>query len=351
MAFNVRKLLVIPDKADKKEEDIYFVTLFIAQLGIVTTSILFLFALFTKNPQLAYLNLIGIFTSLYVWYLNRNGRHIFALGFFCIVLYIYAIIGTIIFAWPAGFQYYLIPLTTLLFLHPNFKNKYLLVFGIIPCFTFLLLYPFTTQALINQQSLYVFLHAYNAFTVFLALGFINYFFRRDVSHLLKSLDKTSKTDMLTGLMNRRSMTLELNRYCNMAERYGNINSLLLIDIDNFKQINDGFGHSAGDAILKQFAKLLTLRLRETDLLARWGGDEFLLLTPFTGLKSATELAELLRETVQKNDFKFEDRILKLSITIGVDELLPQRTLEDSLKKVDKLLYRGKSNRRNQVVTE
>ena len=351
MAFNFKKYLIKPKNVAKKEAGIYFVILFISILGLITTSVLFLLALYTKNPQLAFLNLFGFFNSLYVFHINRKGQHIIAIGLFCTSLYIFAIIGTILFGWSSGFQYYLIPLTTLLFLHPKLNSQYLIAFGLFPFITFMLLTQFNSQALEELGSFYTFLHGFNAFNVFLALAFINYYFRTDVFRLLTNLDRTAKTDMLTGLMNRRSMTLELTRHCNLTERYENSSSLLLIDIDNFKLINDRLGHLAGDTVLKQFSKLLTQRLRETDLLARWGGDEFLVLAPFTDIKSATELAENLRKSIQKHDFSFENRILNLSITIGVNEIVPNLTMEDSLKKVDKLLYQGKGNQRNQVVSE
>ena len=350
MALNYKKILTKPDAIAKNEGGLYFILLFISSLGVAVTVILFLIALFIQNSQLAFINIFGLLNSLYAISLNRKGQHFLAIGLFSTSLYLYAITGTILFGWSAGFQYYLIPLTTLFFLHPKLKFHYLLMFGFLPFITFILLPFFNTYSLIGIPKFTSYLHSFNAFNVFLSLIFINYYFRTDIFRLLTDLDKTSKTDMLTGLMNRRSMTVELTRHCNLTERYENTSSLLLIDIDNFKIINDELGHLAGDTILKQFSKLLSVRLRETDLLARWGGDEFLVLAPFTDLKSATELGENLRDSIQKHNFIFENRILNISITIGVNEIVPNLTMEDSLKKVDKLLYHGKTNNRNQVVS-
>ena len=351
MLLNLHKLFLKPDKVEKKDHGIYIIVLFISALAVTITIIFLLVAIFANNLQLAVLNAFCLLTSLYVLYINRQGRHLLAIGLFCLCVYLYSTSAVIMFSWESGFQYYLIPLTAIIFLHRDFKSKYLIVFGAFLFSTFLLLYTFPTQTLNEHKNLNNFLHTFNTFNVFLSLAFVNYYFRTNVFDLISRLDKTSKTDMLTGLMNRRSMNIELIRYCNMAERYQRSSSILLIDIDEFKQINDGFGHVAGDSVLKQFASLLTLGIRETDLLARWGGDEFLLLAPFTNLKSAKKLAESLREVIQLTDFYFENRLLNLSITIGVSELLPQRSMEESLKKVDQLLYQGKSMGRDQVITE
>ena len=351
MLLNFDKLFLKPDKVEKKDHAIYIIVLFISTLALTFTIILLVVAFFANNLQLAVLNAFCLLTSLCVLYINRQGRHSLAIGLFCLCVYLYTTSAVILFGWQSGFQYYLIPLTTMIFLHRDFKSKYLVVFGVFLFSTFLLLHTFSTPALNEHKNLNAFLHIFNTFNVFLALAVVNYYFRTSVFNLINRLDKTSKTDMLTGLMNRRSMNIELIRYCNMTERYQQSSSILLIDIDEFKKINDGFGHVAGDSILKQFANLLTLGIRETDLLARWGGDEFLLLAPFTDLKSAGKLAESLREAIQLTDFHFENKLLNLSITIGVSELLPDRSMEESLKKVDQLLYQGKSMGRDQVITE
>ena len=351
MPFNIRNLFLRPDKVSKKDYGIYFVVLFICVLAITTTIILLPIAFFVSNYPLAFLNFFGLCAAAYVVYINRQGSHMLAIGLFSACMYLYTVNAVIMLGWQAGFQYYLIPLTTLFFLHPDFKNKYVVLFSFFPFCTFLLLYTFPSEPLNGQHNLFMFLHAYNALNVFLSLAFVNYYFRTSVFQLLTRLDKNSNADLLTGLMNRRSMTVELTRYCNITERYENTSSILLIDIDNFKQVNDELGHIAGDDVLKQLGKLLLLRLRESDLLSRWGGDEFLLLAPFTNIDSAAKLAGNLCRAVEEHNFSYENKILNLTITIGVNQLLPQRTMEDSLKKVDQLLSEGKKLGRNRIVTE
>ena len=347
----LRKLFIRPDKVLKNDYGIYVVVLFICILSIATTLILLTLAIVLSIWPLLFLNLFGLGAALYVIYLNRIGSHMLAIGLYSACMYLYAVNSAIIFGWQAGFQYYLIPLTTLFFLHNEFKNKFAVLFGLFPFCTFLLLYNLPLELLNGQERFSTFLHAYNAFNVFLALAFVNFYFRTSVYRLLYRLDKSSNTDMLTGLMNRRKMTVELSRYCNITERYDNKTAILLIDIDNFKRINDELGHIVGDSILQQFTKLLASQMRDSDLLARWGGDEFLVLAPSTTHETAEQLASNFCQTIAAHDFIYENRILNLSITVGVNELLPQRTMEDSLKKVDQLLYQGKHQGRNQVVSE
>jgi diguanylate cyclase (GGDEF)-like protein len=128
------------------------------------------------------------------------------------------------------------------------------------------------------------------------------------------------------------------------------NSLILIDIDHFKDINDTYGHSAGDAVLKQFAQILKKRLRESDLISRWGGEEFLILAPFTDITNASQLAETLRKSVEEAVFTYEKQTIDIKITAGVTELISSKPIVESLKRVDKLLYQGKTDGRNRVVT-
>ena len=351
MRLNFHKLFLKPIKVARKDHTIYIIVLFISALAAVITAILLFVALISNDLQLFILNFLGLLACISIVNINLQGRHALAISLVCLSIYPYVVCSVIWFGWQSGFQYYLIPLFAISFLYPDFKTKYLIMFGIILVSTFLLLHAFPSQIHNEYRSLNNFLHTFNAFNTFMTLAFVNYYFRTNLLGLIGRLDTTSKTDMLTDLMNRRSMNIELIRYCNIANRYQNSSSIMLIDIDNFKQINDGLGHAAGDSILKQFSNLLSLHIRETDLIARWGGDEFLLLTPFTNLKSATKLAESLREAIQANDFYFENKLQNLSITIGVSELLPQRTMEESLKIVDQLLYQGKSLGRDQVVTE
>ena len=155
----------------------------------------------------------------------------------------------------------------------------------------------------------------------------------------------SEIDALTGIYNRRSMDLKLAELLNIAKRYERPFSIIMFDIDRFKNINDSCGHDAGDSILKELAKLVKKELRNADFFARYGGEEFMVLAPETSAETALELAERLRLKVQQHDFKTGERV---TISLGVASLISSDDEANLLKRVDSGLYKAKNAGRNLV---
>ncbi|RZV40447.1 MAG: PAS domain S-box protein [Candidatus Acidulodesulfobacterium acidiphilum] len=155
----------------------------------------------------------------------------------------------------------------------------------------------------------------------------------------------SEIDSLTGIYNRRSMDLKLTELLNLAKRYERPFSIIMFDIDRFKNINDSCGHDTDDTILKDLAKLVKKELRNTDFFARYGGEEFMVLAPETPIETALELAERLRLKVQNHDFKIGERV---TISLGVASLIFSDNEADLLKRVDLGLYKAKNAGRNLV---
>ncbi|TCN85589.1 PAS domain S-box-containing protein/diguanylate cyclase (GGDEF)-like protein [Vibrio crassostreae] len=150
-----------------------------------------------------------------------------------------------------------------------------------------------------------------------------------------------ETDSLTGCWNRRRFDKDLNHYSNLAERYGYTQSCLaLIDLDHFKSINDNHGHDQGDAALKEVAELLRNNSRDTDIVARVGGEEFAILMPETNLADAFEAMYRLKEVITKGT------TLNLTVSSGVSEI--QAQAEATYRSADRALYRAKGNGRNRV---
>ena len=162
-------------------------------------------------------------------------------------------------------------------------------------------------------------------------------------------EKAARTDELTGLANRRDMqqriAIELSRY----HRSGHHFSIILIDLDLFKRINDDYGHDAGDLVLQRFARLMESVCRQTDVAARWGGEEFLLLLPDTSLLQALVLAERLREQVEETVFEHNGQHLPVTISAGVATVSQASTADDLLKHADIHLYEAKEAGRNRIV--
>jgi len=164
-----------------------------------------------------------------------------------------------------------------------------------------------------------------------------------------TLARLSVTDGLTGLNNHRCFQDQLQLEIKRMARTGECLSMLIIDIDDFKKLNDTYGHAAGDEFLKQLARILKESVRDTDLLARYGGEEFVIITPGTELEGATILAEKLRMKVGETSFIVDDsmRPRRVTISIGVAQYGGSRT--ELFTAADAALYRAKTAGKNCVV--
>jgi len=172
---------------------------------------------------------------------------------------------------------------------------------------------------------------------------------KDVSDRVETeneLMRLATTDMLTGLTNRMHFDSIFHEEIERSRRYEHPLSLIMIDIDNFKSINDRYGHAAGDRVLTRFARELTANVRSVDTLARWGGEEFMLLTPETGMSQALAMADKLRRLVREIDFPEVGRV---TCSLGVAAVEPDQAAEDAIRLADQRLYRAKALGRDQVV--
>ena len=168
--------------------------------------------------------------------------------------------------------------------------------------------------------------------------------------LNQKLDLTSRTDSLTGLYNRRHMEQRIKEEYEQYQRTGSEFALVLADIDFFKKVNDIYGHDCGDCLLKLLSEDLRKFIRESDTVARWGGEEFLLLLPATNEENAVGLAERINKTVQEHRYDYENVVLLVTLTIGVSVIRHEDTIASIIKKADIALYQGKRAGRNCVIS-
>ncbi|NWN90103.1 GGDEF domain-containing protein [Marinobacter adhaerens] len=173
--------------------------------------------------------------------------------------------------------------------------------------------------------------------------------RNQLLDLARTHEHAARTDELTGLANRRDILSRLSEEFSRYKRLGHHFSIVLIDLDLFKNINDVHGHDAGDAALKQFARLTQRLIRNTDVAARWGGEEFLLMLPDTSLISALTLAERLRTEVAAANFTFNNQRLSLTISAGVCSVAQASSIDGMLRQADMQLYCAKESGRNRIV--
>lgn len=166
--------------------------------------------------------------------------------------------------------------------------------------------------------------------------------RKRIAARLKAL---AITDGLTGILNRREFDRLLQAEFERARRYGSPLSLVLFDIDYFKTVNDRFGHSAGDAVLIDMARLVASLIRAHDVFGRWGGEEFILLAPGCPVESALQLAEKLRAAIASHGFAVP---MPITCSFGVTDCTAHVSAADMLEEADQLLYAAKDGSRNRV---
>ncbi|WP_097304605.1 GGDEF domain-containing protein [Pseudomonas chlororaphis] len=166
--------------------------------------------------------------------------------------------------------------------------------------------------------------------------------------LYRAATRSALRDPLTDTGNRIAMDQTLQREIEMARRHLHPLSLLMLDIDHFKRINDSHGHSAGDEVLKAVAAAIKAQLRNVDMVFRFGGEEFLILLSNTGRDAAAMVGERLRQAAQAKDYWADGTLIELTVSLGCSTLLPGESAESLLRRADSALYVAKREGRNRL---
>jgi diguanylate cyclase (GGDEF)-like protein len=169
-----------------------------------------------------------------------------------------------------------------------------------------------------------------------------------VTELQRELAEQARTDPLTGALNRRSMEEAALRETARSIRLGSPLSMIVLDIDNFKRLNDTRGHAAGDQVLKVLVSRVKASLRQQDLLARSGGEEFAVLLPGTAEPAALAAAERIRVSIEKMEVPFESEPIRITVCAGVAQFDPDNGWEAMMRQADAAMYEAKQHGRNQV---
>jgi diguanylate cyclase (GGDEF)-like protein/PAS domain S-box-containing protein len=164
---------------------------------------------------------------------------------------------------------------------------------------------------------------------------------------LEELQRLSMTDTLTGCFNRRKFLECLDYECKRIERLQASLTLIMLDIDNFKSINDAYGHETGDLVLQSLAAIVSAHLRDVDILCRWGGEEFLILAPDTDAQNAQIMVERIKKTVAEHIFSQD---LKITVSFGLVQYRKGESLDELINRADQCMYLAKKRGRNRVET-
>ncbi len=169
-----------------------------------------------------------------------------------------------------------------------------------------------------------------------------------LSRYQRRIEEMATTDKLTGLLNRHAFTILLDKLMTQYRREPQPISVLLADVDHFKAVNDHYGHQTGDQVLADIAHLFNHHLRESDLVVRWGGEEFLIVLQDCGLQEAAHIAENLRLAVEQSPFNFAEQYIEVSISIGVSQYDGIETPDQTINRADTALLSAKREGRNLV---
>ncbi len=174
--------------------------------------------------------------------------------------------------------------------------------------------------------------------------FIN---QKTIEEKNKKLKEISDEDRLTGIYNRRKLEEILKENYNNSLRYNNKFSIILLDLDHFKNVNDNYGHQIGDKVLQEVSSLLLEKIRKVDYCGRWGGEEFLIILPETDLASAVKLAKRLRSEIGNYEFT---KVQNITSSFGVSTYSSNKDIKEIINAADEALYKAKDNGRNRVET-
>jgi diguanylate cyclase (GGDEF)-like protein len=292
----------------------------------------------------------GLYVLIYRLLKRRHNR--LAVTLIWAEVFGHATIGTLLSGWNSGYFVYLLMFVPTIAISMPRRRALVLIVCLWAYVVALMILGATLPPLapIGHAAL-LFLQAYN---VTVLIGMVTYFtlmYRRLAIAAEQKLKRLATTDPLTGLLNRRS-TIELAARSVATERGGSGGlSLILVDIDHFKLINDRFGHKSGDAILTAVAAELSTLIRAQDSLARWGGEEFLVVLPDTPIEGAAELATRFQEHFAAFRPQVDETRISISLTMGISTLTRGESFDAAVARADQALYRGKDEGRNRIILD
>lgn len=264
---------------------------------------------------------------------------------------VHAGIATLALGAESGFHYFLLGLVPLVYIDPRGHRLtrligLMMLTGLFVGLDLLstLLDPWFTLTDVTLNGL----RWGNTLICFFVLGTLINVYARTSRQSERDLRNLASTDLLTSLRNRRSVTDEALMLAAERKSSGRQLAVILVDLDHFKQLNDRYGHGFGDQVLADTARLMNRTMRPGDSLARWGGEEFLILLTDADLDRAICVAERVRETLSKQTFHHDGHPLSITATLGVTEWRTDEAFEICVSRADEALYRGKQNGRDRV---
>jgi len=316
--------------------------------GCIDAAWIPLYALF-GSPILAWMNLVSVTMYASAYVLIKHRRNVAGLTLIWVEVLSHAAIGSLLVGWESGFHYFLLLFIPAIVVGSVRRQAILLVLAVLAfylaldaaCAAFAPLTPLSAVGFRLAKWINITL----IFGMFFSMASL---YRSIVLKAEQRLLAQANTDPLTGLANRSHFQSRAAVELARSSRTGEPVTLILADIDFFKRINDRFGHDVGDKVLVEIAALMTAKLREVDVLARWGGEEFLVLLPDSDEASALGVAERVRKGVQDACIESDGQRIAVTMSFGVTQVHAEDDLQAAIVRADQALYRSKESGRNKV---
>lgn len=237
---------------------------------------------------------------------------------------------------------YLIPNIMIMIMYPKWKAIIGTAFfySVLKFTTYLFDYDSTSTI----ETVVLILGSFVNGAILFTVGYL----RLRYNKVLKQMQKLIIVDSLTGLYNRRYFDLYMEKTIPFSQNTKSPLTLIMLDIDHFKMVNDKYGHLCGDEALKYISNIIRMSVRNSDAYVRFGGEEFVIILPHTNLDFGKKIAERIRQAVERSDFSYNNEHIHITISLGVS-LYNGEKVQGFIDKADKALYIAKENGRNQVV--
>lgn len=337
-----------PHKHDSRPE-FWQLSMRCCQLAGSVDVAFFLIFLTLGSPVLAWINVISVAMYVYAYRAFNQRRNRLAVMLIRIEVLVHAGLGTVLVGWESGFHYFLLMFIPALFVSMRARGAWILAACLWAYYVGLDVLMWFVQPLqpISSNALLA-VHLFNLTVVFFMFSYLALFYVITVTRAHKSLARMATTDSLTGLFNRRHMIALTEKELARHNRKPINLTLMLMDIDHFKQINDEYGHDIGDRVLDAVSHLLKCSMREQDFIGRWGGEEFLAILPETDVDQAVAGAERIRQAVQAQAIESDGKKIGVTLSIGITQYRAEEALSNAIARADHALYKGKSAGRNRV---
>jgi diguanylate cyclase (GGDEF)-like protein len=287
--------------------------------------------------------------------LQARGRRDFGCHLLALLFLLHVTGLTLLFGTTSGLQLYLVlggPIALVVFSSRQHASRVVMIAASLALYIGLELAHPAAWIAVKPGWGYRLLELSTVPTIVFVLLLIHAVYLGEIRKREASLEHAAQTDALTGLPNRRHGFEHARSAFSRARRHGDAMAVLMLDLDHFKDVNDRHGHAAGDALLEAVARALAQRLRQQDMLARWGGEEFLIVVSTAAPSDAHDVAQALLERVASLGFRHEGLQLPCTASLGVALLSAQdTTLEMLLARADRALYEAKARGRNRIVVD